>query len=52
MMVPEAGFEPALNFVLSKGPTAIGLLGQNGVTGETRTPKATRSERALYANSR
>lgn len=36
---------------LKAPPLPIGLHGRIGVSGETRTPKATRSERAPYANS-
>jgi hypothetical protein len=43
-MVPEAGVEPADELVLSQWPLPFGYTGEDGASGETRTPKAAGSK--------
>jgi hypothetical protein len=50
-LVPQGGLEPPNQPVLKRWPLPVWLQGRIGVTGETRTPKATRSGRASYTGS-
>lgn len=49
-LVPGRGLEPRIEAVLKRWPLPFWRAGRIGVVGETRTPKATRSERASYAD--